>query len=89
MAKLDNKVALITGSSSGIGKAVALAFAREGAHLALNYPNDSQAQNAAEVKNTISTLGRRVIAVQADVSQDMAPCQAELVHGPLCNVQLW
>ena len=70
MGTLDNKVALITGSSSGIGKAVALAFAREGAHLALNYPNDSQAQNAAEVKNTISTLGRRVIAVQADVSQE-------------------
>src|SRR5207244_12918904 len=70
MAKLDNKVALITGSSSGIGKAVALAFAREGAHLALNYPNESQAQNAAEVKNAISALGRRVITVQADVSKE-------------------
>jgi 3-oxoacyl-[acyl-carrier protein] reductase len=70
MGKLDNKIALITGSSSGIGKAVALAFGREGAHLALNYPNASQAQNAAEVKNAISALGRRVIAVQADVSKE-------------------
>ena len=70
MGKLDDKIALITGSSSGIGKAVALAFAREGAHLALNYPNDSQAQNAAEVQNAISALGRRVIAVQADVSKE-------------------
>ena len=70
MGKLDNKIALITGSSSGIGKAVALAFAREGAHLALNYPNDSQAQNAVEVKNAVSALGRSVIAVQADVSQE-------------------
>jgi len=70
MGKLDNKIALITGSSSGIGKAVALAFGREGAHLALNYPNTSQAQNAVEVKNAISARGHRVIAVQADVSTE-------------------
>jgi len=70
MGKLDNKIALITGSSSGIGKAVALAFGHEGAHLALNYPNASQAQNAAEVKNALSARGRRVIAVQADVSTE-------------------
>ena len=70
MGKLDDKIALITGSSSGIGKAMALAFAREGAHLALNYPNDSQARNATEVQSAVSTLGRRVIAVQADVSKE-------------------
>ena len=70
MGKLDDKSALITGSSSGIGKAVAVAFAREGAHLALNYPNDSQAQNAEEVKKAISVLGRRAIAVQADVAKE-------------------
>jgi 3-oxoacyl-[acyl-carrier protein] reductase len=70
MGTLDNKIALITGSSSGIGKAVALAFGREGAHLALNYPNAFQAQNAAEVKNALSALGCRVIAVQADVSTE-------------------
>jgi 3-oxoacyl-[acyl-carrier protein] reductase len=70
MGQLDNKIALITGSSRGIGKAVALAFGREGAHLALNYPTASQAQNAAEVKNALAALGRRVIAVQADVSQE-------------------
>lgn len=54
MGKLDDKIALVTGSSSGIGKAVALAFAREGAHLALNYPNDSQLTNMTEVKNDIA-----------------------------------
>jgi 3-oxoacyl-[acyl-carrier protein] reductase len=70
MGKLDDKIALVTGSSSGIGKAVALAFAREGAHLALNYPNASQAQNVTEVKTAVTALGRRVIAVQADVSQE-------------------
>jgi len=70
MGKLDDKIALITGSSSGIGKAVALAFAREGAHIALNYPNDSEAQNAAEVSSAIAALGRRVTAIQADVSKE-------------------
>ena len=38
MGKLDNKIALVTGSSSGIGKTVALAFAEQGADLVLNYP---------------------------------------------------
>jgi 3-oxoacyl-[acyl-carrier protein] reductase len=70
MGKLEDKIALITGSSSGIGKAVALAFAHEGAHLALNYPNESQAQNATAVQEAIASRGRRAIAVQVDVSQE-------------------
>ena len=70
MGKLDNKIALITGSSSGIGKAVALAFAKEGAALALNYPNDSQADNAAAVQQDIEALGRRAVSIRADVSQE-------------------
>ncbi len=70
MGKLDNKIALITGSSSGIGKAVALAFAKEGADLALNYPNDSQADNAMAVQQDIEALGRRAVSIRADVSQE-------------------
>ncbi len=70
MATLDNKIAIVTGSSSGIGKTVAIAFAQEGANLVLNYPNESQLQNVTAVKDTIATLGRQVIAVQADVSQE-------------------
>jgi 3-oxoacyl-[acyl-carrier protein] reductase len=70
MGKLDSKIALVTGSSSGIGKAVALAFAREGAHLVINYPNPSQAQNATAVKNAIAALGRKVLVVEADVTQE-------------------
>jgi 3-oxoacyl-[acyl-carrier protein] reductase len=70
MGKLDDKIAVVTGSSSGIGKAVALAFAREGAHLVINYPNETQTANATEVKNQVEALGRRALAVQADVSQE-------------------
>lgn len=70
MGKLDNKIALVTGSSSGIGRAVALAFAHEGAHLAINYPEQSQAENAAAVKNAIASLGRQALSIQADVSQE-------------------
>lgn len=70
MGKLDNKIALVTGSSSGIGKAVALAFACEGAHLVINYPNATQAHNATEVKNAIVALNRKVLVVEADVTQE-------------------
>lgn len=70
MGKLDKKIALVTGSSSGIGKAVALAFAQEGADLVLNYPNDSQLQNVTAVKEAVAALERQVIAVQADVSKE-------------------
>ncbi|MBI3798892.1 MAG: 3-oxoacyl-ACP reductase FabG [Deltaproteobacteria bacterium] len=70
MGRLDGKIALVTGSSSGIGKAVALAFAREGAHLVVNYPTDSQAPNALEVQTAIAALGHRVTTVQADVAKE-------------------
>ncbi|MCE2488201.1 MAG: 3-oxoacyl-ACP reductase FabG [Desulfurellaceae bacterium] len=70
MGKLDNKIALVTGSSSGIGKTVALAFAEQGADLVLNYPDGSQLQNVTHVQEEIAATGRRVIAVRADVSQE-------------------
>ena len=70
MGKLENKCALVTGSSSGIGKAVALAFAKEGTDLVINYPDATQADNAAAVKRDIEALGRRVTAIQADVSKE-------------------
>jgi 3-oxoacyl-[acyl-carrier protein] reductase len=66
--KLADKVALVTGSSSGIGRGVAIAFAREGADVIVNYPTGDQAANARSVCDEIAKLGRRSIAVAADVA---------------------
>jgi len=66
--RLQNQVAIITGSSSGIGRGVALAFAREGAAVVVNYPDEPQAQSARSVLDEITRGGGRAIAVQADVS---------------------
>ena len=66
MSSLQNHIALVTGASRGIGKAIALALANEGADVAVNY--HKQAEAAASVAAEIKRLGRRAITVQADVS---------------------
>jgi len=64
--KLMKRVALITGASRGLGRAMATALAASGAHLAVNYHKQQPA--AEEVCAAIHELGSRAIAVQADVS---------------------
>jgi len=68
--KLAGKVALITGSSSGIGKAVAIHYAKEGAAVVVNYPTgfDDQKKSAEEIVKGIQASGGKAIAVAADVS---------------------
>jgi 3-oxoacyl-[acyl-carrier protein] reductase len=73
MGKLDGKIALVTGASRGIGRGIALEFAREGADVAVNYRRDEAA--AAETVHAIEALGRHAIPVQADVA-DWAQVQA-------------
>jgi glucose 1-dehydrogenase len=65
---LVGQKALVTGASSGIGKAVALRLAQEGADVVVNYA--SQREPAIEVVEEIRRTGRQAIAVQADVSNE-------------------
>ncbi|HLD56709.1 MAG TPA: 3-oxoacyl-ACP reductase family protein [archaeon] len=67
MRKLDGKVAIVTGSSRGIGKFIALEFAREGADVVVNY-NKSE-KEAREVAKQIEKLGQEALLVKADISK--------------------
>jgi 3-oxoacyl-[acyl-carrier protein] reductase len=67
LKRLQGRVAIVTGASRGIGRAIALALAAEGANVAVNYARSSTA--ADEVVAKIQALGGEAIALQADVSQ--------------------
>lgn len=62
---LNGKVALVTGASRGIGKAIALALAEAGADVAVNYAGNEQA--AEEVVKSVEALGRQAMKIRADV----------------------
>jgi NAD(P)-dependent dehydrogenase (short-subunit alcohol dehydrogenase family) len=65
--RLRGKVALVTGAQQGIGRGIALAFAREGADVALNYLDDRAA--AETVMQQVRAAGRRAALVQTDVAR--------------------
>ncbi len=64
--KLDGKVAIVTGAAQGIGRAIALALAREGANVVVN---DVDSEKARGVAKEIELLGRKALAIKVDVSQ--------------------
>lgn len=66
--KLQNKVALITGADSGIGRAVALAFAKEGADVGIMYL--SEHDDAKETKGLVEKYGRRAVAIAGDIGNE-------------------
>jgi len=67
-SKLENKIAFITGGDSGIGKAVAILFAKEGADIALSYLNEDK--DAEETKTSIEKYGRKCLLIPGDISKE-------------------
>jgi 3-oxoacyl-[acyl-carrier protein] reductase len=67
---LSNRIALVTGASRGIGRAIALILARAGANIAVNY--NTRRAEAEEVAHHIAALGRRAMPIAADVSDSTA-----------------
>jgi 3-oxoacyl-[acyl-carrier protein] reductase len=74
MFDLTGKTALVTGGSRGLGRAIALAFAGQGADVAINYRGNAEA--AEEVSERIRGLGRTAVLVQGDTSAGREACEA-------------
>ena len=62
---LESKTAVVTGGSRGIGRAIAIEFAKQGANVVINYLNSSS--SAQDVARIIYEFGRRAMVLQADV----------------------
>lgn len=73
--KLDGKVAVITGGDSGIGRAVAIAFAREGADVVVSYLSDKEDADAAETARWIEAAGKKAVLVRGDLA-DPSNCRS-------------
>ena len=74
LGRLDGRTALITGGDSGIGRAVAIAYAREGADVLISYL-PAEESDAQETARWVREAGRRVVAVPGDI-QDERHCSA-------------
>jgi 3-oxoacyl-[acyl-carrier protein] reductase len=74
MYDLTGKVALVTGGGRGLGRAIALAMAEQGADMGVNYR--SNADSAAEVVTRIGAMGRTAVAIQGDTSAGREACEA-------------
>jgi NAD(P)-dependent dehydrogenase (short-subunit alcohol dehydrogenase family) len=72
--RLTDRVALITGGDSGIGKAVAIAFAREGADVVISHLGGVEEADAADTVRWVEEAGRRAIAIAGDI-QDAELCR--------------
>src|ERR687890_2319323 len=75
--RLQGKVALITGGDSGIGRAVALAYAREGADVLLSYLNEDP--DAEETARVVREAGRKAVLAPGDISEE-SHCRSLVEH---------
>lgn len=68
--KLTDKVALVTGGDSGIGRAVSIAFAKEGANVAIVYLDDNEQPDAEKTAKLIEKYGGKALKIKTDLSDD-------------------
>lgn len=66
--KLEGKNAVVTGGGRGVGRAISLAYAQEGANIIVNYAGNEKAAN--EVVEMVQKMGRKAVAVKGDVGQE-------------------
>ena len=82
-----NKVALVTGSSRGIGRAIALELAKRGFSVVIN--NDEEPQEKIEVMNEINKIGQRALYIQADVSDlDQVEEMIKKILNDFCRIDI-
>ncbi len=87
MSALDGRVALVTGGSRGVGRAIALRLAADGAAVAVNYRRDDAA--AREVVSAIEAAGGRAVAYQAAIGDDQAvTAMTEAIRSDLGEVDI-
>ncbi|OUE07321.1 General stress protein 39 [Clavibacter michiganensis] len=77
--RLAGKAAVITGADSGIGKAVALAYAREGADVLIHHLSEEEDEDAADTRRLVEEAGRTAVVVRGDL-QDPAHCRAVIAQ---------
>ncbi|MGH2418332.1 MAG: glucose 1-dehydrogenase [Candidatus Limnocylindria bacterium] len=86
---LEGRVALITGADSGIGKAVAIAMAREGADVVISYLGDVEEPDAADTARWVTDAGRRALTVDGDIrSPDTCVALVEHAASELGHVDI-
>ncbi|MCR8633274.1 MULTISPECIES: SDR family NAD(P)-dependent oxidoreductase [Paenibacillus] len=89
MARLSGKVALVTGGSRGIGEAIVIRLAEEGALVAINYTSDRSRSLAENVKEQVEALGSKAIVVQADVgNKEQVEAMFQKVQQELGDIEI-
>ena len=86
-ASFEDSAAIVTGSSRGIGRAIAIELARQGADILINYNQNRDAADA--VKEVVESLGRNAVIIQADISDlDAHAIMLETAHNAFGKVNI-